>query len=180
MFGTLIKKKLTDEKVANIFVNAILEVTEKGFEEVAGLINEDPAFVLPPQINPLNNGQFTLIVFTGNLHFLDEHFESDQVERVKSLVFSKFANVFGISSTELQTMVKECDTFMSRVNHPSKNTLYAMSKAIFHKYKLNDFQDEYFKKMQCPNPLFLKRMDEVVANFIWDWNAFFKKYRLTE
>lgn len=179
MFGTLIKKKLTDEKVANIFVNAILEVTEKGFEEVAGLINDDPAFVSSPQINSKDNGRFTLVIIAGNLQFLDEHFDADQVNNVEGLIFEKIGNVFGMSATELRSIIKEYHTFMSRVNHPSKNTLYAMSKAIFHKYKLNDFQDEYFRKMQCPNPLFLKRMDEVVVNFIWDWQAFFKKYKVT-
>ena len=179
MFGTLIKKKLTDEKVANIFVNAILEVTERGFEEVAGLINEDPAFISPPQLDKHDNGKFTLVVIVGNLRYLDDYFEADQVDAVKQLVIEKFANVFGISSTELKSIFKEYDSFMNRVNHPSKNTLYAMSKAIFHKYQLNDFQDEYFRKMQCPNPLFLKRLDEVVVNFIWDWQAFFKKYKVT-
>ena len=53
-----------------------------------------------------------------------------------------------------------------------------MSKGIFDKYALYDYQDEYFKRMQVPNPLFLKRMDEIVENFIWDWGAFLKKYRL--
>ena len=53
-----------------------------------------------------------------------------------------------------------------------------MSKVIFDKYTLYNFQDEYFKRMQAPNPLFLKRMDEVVENFVWDWDGFFKKYRL--
>ena len=56
--------------------------------------------------------------------------------------------------------------------------IYAMSKGIFDKYALYDYQDEYFKRMQVPNPLFLKRMDEIVENFIWDWSAFLKKYRL--
>jgi hypothetical protein len=32
--------------------------------------------------------------------------------------------------------------------------------------------------MQAPNPLFLKRMDEVMANFVWNWDAFFKKFRI--
>jgi hypothetical protein len=32
--------------------------------------------------------------------------------------------------------------------------------------------------MQAPNPLFLKRMDEIMGNFIWNWDAFFKKYRI--
>jgi len=43
---------------------------------------------------------------------------------------------------------------------------------------LNDFQDEYFKRMQVPNPLFLKRMDEIMGNYLWNWDAFFKKYRI--
>jgi hypothetical protein len=179
MLGALIKKKLTDEKVANIFVNAILEVTDKGFEEVAGLIQEDPAFVQKPDINPADNGKFTLIVIAGNLHFLEDHFDPEQVAAVKPLIFQKFAEVFGLKETEFVALIKECDQFMSRVNHPSKNTLYAMSKAIFHKYGLNEFQDDYFKKMQCPNPLFLKRMDDVVVNFIWDWQAFFKRYKVS-
>ncbi|GAA0876408.1 hypothetical protein GCM10009118_28180 [Wandonia haliotis] len=178
MFGTLIKKRLTDEKVANIFVNAILDVTEKGFEEVAGLIKEDSAFVHQPQINVSDNGKFTMIVLAGNLKFLEDHFEADQVARVEELIFDKFAGVFGISASELKQIVKEYDHFMARVNHPSKNTLYAMSKAVFHKYNLNDYQDDYFRKMQCPNPLFLKRMDDVMTNFVWDWNAFFKRYKL--
>lgn len=179
MLGALIKKKLTDEKVANIFVNAILEVTDKGFEEVAGLIQEDPAFAHKPVIDPVDNGKFTLIIIAGNLHFLEDHFDPEQIVAVKPLIFQKFAEVFGIKETEFIALIKECDQFMNRVNHPSKNTLYAMSKAIFHKYGLNEYQDDYFKKMQCPNPLFLKRMDDVVVNFIWDWQAFFKRYKVS-
>jgi hypothetical protein len=56
--------------------------------------------------------------------------------------------------------------------------VYAMSKGIFDKYMLYNFQDEYFKRMQAPNPLFLKRLDEIVENFVWDWDVFFKKYKL--
>ena len=53
-----------------------------------------------------------------------------------------------------------------------------MSKAVFHKYNLNEFQDEYFKRLQNPNPLFLKRMDEVMKFYIWNWDAFLKKYKI--
>jgi len=64
------------------------------------------------------------------------------------------------------------------VNHPSKNTLYGMSKAVFHKFHLNDYQESYFKNMRTPNPLFLKRMDDVLNNFLWDWEEFFKRHKL--
>jgi hypothetical protein len=32
--------------------------------------------------------------------------------------------------------------------------------------------------MQCPNPLFLKRMDEIMEKFILNWDAYFKKFKM--
>lgn len=178
MFGTLLKRKLSDNQVANVFVNALFEVVDKGFKEVAGLINEDPAFVRSPEIQPEQDGEFTLIVIVGNLSFLESTFEPDQAYRVELLIFEKLAAVYGMSIDKFTGLVREYQSFISRVNHPSKNMIYGMSKAIFHKYNLNSFQDDYFMRMQAPNPLFLKRMDEVIQHFIWDWDSFFKKYKL--
>jgi hypothetical protein len=86
--------------------------------------------------------------------------------------------MYEMSALDFSKMIRDYQSFISRINHPSKNMVYGMSKALFVKYNLNDFQDEYFKRMQAPNPLFLKRMDEVISNFIWNWDAFFKKYKL--
>ena len=155
-----------------------MEVIDNGFKDVASLINEDPAFEATPNITPEANSEFTLIVIVGNLVTLESSFESDQAFRVEQLIYQKFATIFSMSETSFENLIKEYKNFISRVNHPSKNMLYGMSKAIFHKYNLNDFQDDYFKRMQAPNPLFLKRMDEVMSNFIWDWDVFFKKYKL--
>lgn len=178
MLGTFLKRKLSNEKVANIFVNTLIEVIDNGFKEVAGLINEDPAFVSPPNVQENQNGEFELIVIAGNLSFLESTFDSTQADAVGKLVFEKLGRIYGMSEHEFGSLVREYQSFISRVNVPSKNMIYGMSKAIFHKYKLNEFQNEYFSRMQAPNPLFLKRMDEVVNNFIWDWDAFFKKYKI--
>ncbi len=178
MLGTLIKRRLSDNQVANVFVNALLEVVDNGFKEVAALINEDQVFVASPNIQPNQDGEFALIVFVGNLSFLESTFEAEQAYRVEKLIFEKLGKLYGMSETNFSNLVREYQSFISRVNHPSKNMIYGMSKAIFHKYKLNDFQDEYFRRMQAPNPLFLKRMDEVMQNFIWNWDAFFKKYKI--
>ena len=56
ILGSLLKKKLSDDQVANIFVNALLDVVDNGFKEVAELINEDVAFVRSPEINPKHTG----------------------------------------------------------------------------------------------------------------------------
>ena len=178
MFSTLIKRKLTDNQVANIFINALYDSIDNGFSEVAQLINEDLAFTTSPNIDKDNNGEFGLIVIVGNLSFLESTFDADQAERVESIIFEKLSKFYDLDANRFKIIVKEYQNFILRVNHPSKNWIYGMSKAVFHKYKLNEFQDEYFRRMQAPNPLFLKIMDEVMGNFVWNWDAFFKKYRL--
>jgi len=178
MFSTLIKRRLTDNQVANIFINAIFDSVDKGFEEVALLINEDTALSSSPNINKNNNREFGLIVIVGNLSYLESNFEADQTERVEKIIFEKLSKLYAIDVSSFKKLIKEYQSFIARVNHPSKNWVYGMSKAIFYKYKLNEFQDEYFKRMQAPNPLFLKRMDEIMVNFIWNWDAFSKKFKL--
>ena len=178
MFSTLIKRRLTDNQVANIFINAIFDSVDKGFEEVALLINEDTAFSSSPNININNNHEFGLIVIVGNLSYLESNFEAEQTERVEKIIFEKLSKLYAIDLSSFKKLIKEYQSFIARVNHPSKNWVYGMSKAIFYKYKLNEFQDEYFKRMQAPNPLFLKRMDEIMVNFIWNWDAFSKKFKL--
>jgi hypothetical protein len=178
MLGSLIKKKLSDNQLANIFINGLFETIDNGFPEVAQLINEDVAFVKSPEIDPTNSGQFTLILLVGNLTLLESTFEPEQADRIEALIFEKLAVIYDMDKLKFEDLVRQYKSFIQRVNHPSKNVIYGMSKAIFHKYNLNNFQDEYFKRMQAPNPLFLKRMDDVVTSFIWNWDAFFKKYKI--
>lgn len=179
MLGTILKRKLSDNQVANVFINAIFDTVDNGFIEVAQLINEDIAFVKSPELSEKENGEFALIVIVGNLSFLESTFEADQAGRVEKIIFEKLAKIYEMPESDFIQLIRNYQGFITRVNHPSKNMIYGMSKAVFHKYRLNDFQDEYFRRMQAPNPLFLKRMDEVMANFIWNWDAFFKKYKLS-
>ena len=178
MFSTLTKRKLSDNQVANVFINAIFDSVDNGFSEVSSIINEDSAFVSSPAIDASNNGEFGMIVLVGNLSFLESTFEADQAERVENIIFDKVSKMYEMDTVSFRNLVREYQSFIMRVNHPSKNWIYGMSKAVFHKYNLNEYQDEYFRRMQAPNPLFLKRMDEVMSNFIWNWDAFFKKYRI--
>ena len=178
MLGTILKRKFSDNQVANIFINAIFDTVDNGFKEVAQLINEDVAFVRSPEIQDKDNGEFGLIVIVGNLSFLESTFDAEQAGRVEKIIFEKLAKIYDISEADFVKLIRDYQSFITRVNHPSKNMIYGMSKAVFHKYGLNEFQDEYFRRMMAPNPLFLKRMDEVMSNFIWNWDAFFKKYKI--
>lgn len=178
MFGTILKKKVSDEKLANVFVNGLFNSIDKGFPIVAEFINDDPVFVKSPNILKSNNYEFSLIIIVGNLSFLENSFHSDQVDRLKLIVYNKLSKAYEMPTNDFIILLKNYKSLICRLNRPSKNMIYAMSKGIFDKYALYDYQDEYFKRMQVPNPLFLKRMDEIVENFIWNWGAFLKKYRL--
>lgn len=180
MLGTLLKKRLSDNQLANVFLNGIFEIVDNGFVEVVDLINEDLAFVSSPSIPVDRNGEFTMIVVVANISTLETTFETVQANRIERIIFEQLGSLMGVSANDAEAKVREYQKFMQRINHPSKNMIYAMSKAVFQKYNLNDFQDEYFRRLQSPNPLFLKRMDQVMINFLWDWDSFFKKYKIDE
>ncbi|MFT5778051.1 MAG: hypothetical protein ACI837_000999 [Crocinitomicaceae bacterium] len=178
MFGTLIRKKVSNDKLANVFINGLWDASEKGFPMVADFINEDPTFIKSPNVSSEDHTEFALIIMIGNMNLLESTFDGEQAFEVERLIFEKLAKVYDMSVFEFKSVVKDYRHLMMRLNHPSKNVIYSISKMIFDKYALYNFQDEYFQRMQVPNPLFLKRLDEVIENFLWDWDAFFKRYKM--
>lgn len=179
MFTIFGKKKVKENTVANIFVNTILNSIDKGFAEVVGVINDAPEFTISPRISSADDDSFILIVFAANLHLIPNYLKNDfQDERMITLIISKLSNVFDVEEDRLTRALNDYQCYLKKVNHPSKNTLYAMSKAIFGKYELNQYQDEYFKNMKSPNPMFLKRLDEVMENFLWNWESFTQKNQI--
>jgi hypothetical protein len=179
MLGFALRKKIDQHKVANIFVNSLIEVVENGHSDIIEMIKEDAAFVVTPEIPKNSIKQFLLIVTVGNLEFLKQSFNDYNVDEIESEIIEKFSNIFDISTDKFASLLKDTKSFIDQHNYPSRNILYGMSKAVFYKYDLNKFQESYFKSMNTPNPLFLKRLDEVLANFIWDWNVFLKKYKIS-
>ncbi len=175
LFG---KKKLTEEQVANIFVNAVQSMIDSGFEDMAGLINDSPEFIKRPNVSADDIGPFTLVVLAGNLQDIPRYFESGQDKRITEHILEKFAGVYDLDKMELATMVSDTRKFMSRKNHPSKNIPTGMAKTLFCRYELNKYQEEYFKNMDAPNPIFIQRLKDGLDNFLWDWSAITQKYKI--
>ena len=178
MFKIFGKKKVKEDVVANIFVNSILNTIDQGYPEIVGIINDSPEFLISPELHVNDDDQFILIVFAANLTYISDHLHDNKDHRITNLIISKLSNVFDCDKDQLEKVIKEYQCYLAKVNHPSKNMKYAISKGIFGKYKLNDFQDEYFKNMRSPNPMLLKRLDEAMDNFIWNWDAFMQKHQI--
>jgi len=181
LLTALFKKKISETKVANIFVNTIMKSVEQGFPEVAAIINNDTEFVTRPDISEDDSDKFLFIIIAGNLRFLEKYFaEENRDERITEMIYEKLSRIFEMEVSKLKTIIEDYQSFFGKVNYPSKNTHYAMSKAVFYKYDLNEHQKEYFRNLKTPNPIFLKHLDEVVYQFIIDWELFADKYKITE
>jgi len=178
MLGFAIRKRIDEDKLANIFVNSLIEIVENGFKDVIEMIKDDSAFVSEPIISKNAQNQFLLIVTVGNLEYLKLSFEDYDVNQIEEQIINKFASIYDLAPNKFKQLLEDTKEYIVQHNFPSKNILYGMSKAIFHKCDLNQYQESYFKSMITPNPLFLKRLDELVINFMWDWDVFLKKYKL--
>jgi hypothetical protein len=179
MFSLVRKKKINEDKIANIVINSIFESVDKSFHDVAALINEDPAFEKSPNLTKEDSEYFLFIVVCGNINNLYNHFTVEQASKIETKIIEKLSVIFEKDFLQVERYIGKFQSYISSINKPSKNFLYGMSKALFYKYGLNDFQDDYFKKMRTPNPIFLKRMDEVMDRFLWDWGVFNEKFKVS-
>jgi len=171
------KKKLKEDKLANIFINASLQAVEDGFTDIEGLIKDSPEFVEEPTIEG-GDSKFLLIVLAANLKEIPKYLSAHQDNRLINLIIHKLALVFDVEHDKLEGILREYQSYLSRVNHPSNNNLYAMSKAVFYKYELGKYQEAYFRNMNAPNPMFLKRLDEAMQLFLFDWKEIHLEYNL--
>ena len=174
------KKKLKEDKLANIFVNSILQTAEECFSDILGIIKESPEFVITPEIEDNGDSKFLLIVIAANLKEIPRHLEAHQDNRIINLIITKLSGVFNVEFDKLEGTLRKYQSYLSRVNHPSNNNLYAMSKAVFFKYNLGQYQEDYFKNMNSPNPLFLKRLDEAMKLFLFNWAEMREIHQIVE
>tara|TARA_B110000046_G_scaffold178325_1_gene206085 strand:+ start:244 stop:786 length:543 start_codon:yes stop_codon:yes gene_type:complete len=179
MFTIFKKKKLTEDQLANFFVNSIVNIVEQGFQDVVEIINNDPEFITTPNISKEDYDKFLLVVVAGNIKLMSEHFDSVKDVRITEKIYRKLGSALSVEPMTLKETIAKYQSWMSRINHPSKNTRYAMSKGVFFKYELNQFQSDYFRNMNTPNPIFLKRLDEVISQFLFNWNDIKENYRIS-
>jgi hypothetical protein len=178
--ASIFKKKVSEEKVAELFVNITFNAVDSSFEDVAQLINNDLNLVERPTIPPDATDDFLMIVIAGNYRLLENYFHDGQEDRIRGLVTKRLALVYEMEEGKMKTVIEDMLAFFQKINFPSKNIHYAMSKAVFYKYDLAKYQKEYFKNLQSPDPIFLKHIDEIMEQFIIQWDHFTEKYKIAD
>ena len=179
MLATLFgKKRLTDKQVADMIVGSIVNSVDTSFCDVADFINEAPEFVSSPNVPHNHSDKFLLIVLAANVTRITKHFSTEEEHVLRRNITNSFAEMYGITPAELSKHLDDNIHLLYRVKERSSNIVYAMSKSVFHKYKLGSYQEKYFKEMNTPNPVFLRRMDQVMKNYLFNWEAFLDKYKM--
>ena len=119
MFTLFGKKKIKEDVAVNIFINNLLDTVEKGFPEVAGIINDSPEFVESPNIQENNSEKFLLIIIAANLTYIPQHFNNNQDERLLDIIFEQLSQVFGVDKATLEKVIKDYQNYIAKVNQSS-------------------------------------------------------------
>lgn len=166
------RTKIKEDRIAAVFVDYFLTTIDSGFPEVAALVNESPEFVQSPNIDPQDSDRFLLIALAANLQEMHRQIPSHKDQTLSRKILEGISELGGVDYVALSNTIGKNQALISKVNHPSKNLVYGMSKAFFYKYELNQYQEDYFKNVNSPNPIFLKRMDDAMVHFMWEWDEY--------
>ncbi|MDA0728914.1 MAG: hypothetical protein O3B70_00835 [Bacteroidetes bacterium] len=180
LLSWLSRKKLSDEQVANIFVNTSFETVEKGWPQVAAFLNAAPELDSCPNLDPEDYGRFLMVVVSANLGLIPKHFPPGVDRAIIQRCCAKFGLALGLPPETFAKKVKEFRSFMKEINRPSKNTLTAMTRAVCYKYGVIAHQEPYFRDMNVPNPILQKNLREVMEHFVWDWGEFVGQYKVVK
>ncbi len=181
MFGTLIgKKKMTEVTLAKVLVSGTLRSCEPIFKELVEYIKECPHFETEPQLKDDAELDFIITVFTCNITRIPHYMDHGRDKRIAQKVLSQLSESIEMDLRELGKRIQSCKSLMKRLNHPSKNLVYAMPKALFDYYELNEHQQAYFRDLRSPNPLYLKEMNQLLDHVVWDWDFLKNEYKFVE
>jgi hypothetical protein len=178
MLGIFGRKKLGEDQLAQIFVNAMINMAQEAFPDVADMINDEPSFIECPELNHDGYIPFLFVIISGNLKYLPKQLNGDHSGEVLEKIYEQLAEKFDTTAEGIEQHIKKYQSELNRLNHPSKNTLYGMSKLFFHLYDLYPFQDDYYTRIQAQNPIVLKRIDAVMNAFLWDWEVINEEYKI--
>ena len=181
MLSTLFRKrKITEPQLAHSFVNITISAIDDSFSDIIDAIKNDSELTSCPSLNQRDIDKFTFIVLAGNLKTIERFLPASEEISLNGLITEKIAEIYNSDYNTIKSYLEEYSSYISRVNHPSKNILYGMSKAVFFKFELGKHQEDYFAQLNSPNPIFLKRIDNIMEHYLWDWNSLFNKHKITQ
>ena len=180
-FGLLSKrKKVKPHIAASIFVVTLNNVIDQGFIEIRDFINNNNNLDANPQLSIKDIDWFRNIIFLGNIYLLDEFFEENEKLKLRELILDELYKdlIIEKQNLEIERFLDYEKYFLDLISE-NEFTVNAMAYAIFEKYNINDFQGDLFKRKNKPNPIFFNELKNLIKHFIWNWEDYLEKNKLT-
>jgi len=174
------KKKIDPNKAISIYVALLDQVISEGFVEIRNFINNNSNLEVNPNLQAYDIDWFSDVVFLGNISNLDSYFEEEEVVELRNLILDTRHKDLSMND---QTLVIETflvyEKYFNELIFKYECPISAMAYAIFEKYNINSFQGDLFKKKNKPNPVFLNELKNVLSHFIWNWEDYLQKNKIS-
>ena len=178
-FGISKKEKISVKDTSSIFSVALNKVVNDGFEEIQSFLNKNNNLERSPGIKDEDVKSFRLIIFAGNLHLLSTKFEEQETLRLRNEIIDNLLPCLNDDTEVAMDMFLNYETYYNDILAKQIDPIESMSVAVFDKYNINDYQSELLKRQNEPNPVLFNELRKYLSHFVWNWDDFLEKCKIT-
>lgn len=178
-FGISKKDKISVEDTANIFSIALNKVVNDGFPEIQSFLNKNNNLDKSPNISDEDIKWFRLIIFAGNLHLLTTKFEENESLELRNQIVDNLLPYLDDDKDVSMDLFLNYETYFNDILIKQIDPIETMAVAVFDKYNINDCQSELLKRKNEPNPVLFNELKKYLSHFLWNWEEFLEKCKVT-
>ncbi len=178
-FGISKKDKISVEDTANIFSIALNKVVNDGFPEIQSFLNKNNNLDKSPNISDEDIKWFRLIIFAGNLHLLTTKFEENESLELRNQIVDNLLPYLDDDKDVSMDLFLNYETYFNDILVKQIDPIETMAVAVFDKYNINDCQSELLKRKNEPNPVLFNELKKYLSHFLWNWEEFLEKCKVT-
>ena len=178
-FGISKKDKISVEDTGNIFSVALNKVVNDGFPEIQSFLNKNNNLDKSPNISDEDIKWFRLIIFAGNLHLLNTKFEENESLELRNQIVDNLLPYLDDDKDVSMDLFLNYETYFNDILAKQIDPIETMAVAVFDKYNINDCQSELLKRKNEPNPVLFNELKKYLSHFLWNWEEFLEKCKVT-
>ncbi len=178
-FGISKKDKISVKDTANIFAVALNKVVNDGFPEIQNFLNKNNNLDKSPEISDEEIKWFRLIIFSGNLHLLSTKFEDAEALELRNKIIDELILFLDEDNEISMDLFLNYETYFNDILLKQVDPIETMAVAVLDKYNINDCQSELLKRKNEPNPVLFNELRKYLSHFIWNWDEFLEKCKIT-
>lgn len=178
-FGISKKDKISVEDTANIFFVALNKVINDGYIEIQHYLNNNNNLDKTPNVSDDDIKWFRLIVFAGNLHVLSTKFEESESLKLRNYIIDELLPYLDKDKEISMDVFLQYERYYQDILIKQIDPIETMAVAVFDKYNINDCQSDLLKRKNEPNPILFNELKKLLSHFIWNWDEFLEKCKVT-